>query len=274
MGIQLPPASLLPLIDPTSSGDPPWYVKKNLKSEPISINNSNPPANKIEYTADVVGVQSGASFAANPRESLPAESAVLSYSVYFPQNFAWVRGGKLPGVCIGDRAWSCATGGNWSETAGSVRVMWHSNGVATAYVYIPTQVSKDKNGPNSAFDAQGPDFKRVSLGDSFGTTGVNSWCLADGGLQFVAGAWNNVTLVVAMSTPNVTDGILSLTVNGVTRSVKDVTWRTKSDVKVSSMLVQTFFGGSSIAWASPTATYTLFNNYSFAAPANLTLSTI
>lgn len=232
----------------------------------------NASAVRVEYVPLLWGSASGVEFRANPLCRLPAESAIMSYSVYFPEDFPWVRGGKLPGLCIGGNATECATGSRWGWSSGSVRIMWRNNGNVIAYVYFPLQVGGAGGGYSAGVLAQGEGYREVARGDGF--TGDDLFCASKGGLKLQAGVWNNITLVVAMSSVGTADGLISLTVNGETRTVKDVLWRTEKNVSINRYLFATFFGGNDISWAIQEPTYALFRKFRFEAPANISASTI
>ena len=269
--VTLPPSEKLPLPKSVENA-PPWYIDTNILTRaPMTYTTT---AIRVDYVPYKWGSGSGAEFRANPDQMLPSQSAVMNYSVYFPPDFPWMRGGKLPGVCIGNSsvATECATGSNWGWSTGSVRLMWRNNGNVIAYVYFPLQIGGIGGGYNAAIMAQGVGYREVARGDGY--TGDDLFCSAKGGLKFQAGVWNNITLVVVMSSIGKADGVISLTVNGETRTVKDVFWSTEKDVTITKYLFATFFGGNDISWAIQNPTYALFNNFTFAAPANMSASTI
>ncbi|KAG5219874.1 polysaccharide lyase family protein [Salix suchowensis] len=70
--------------------------------------------------------QGGAEFYASPLEGMAkARQMVLTYSVFFPVDFNWVRGGKLPGL-YGGR--SHCSGGDDATDCFSTRMMWRQGG--------------------------------------------------------------------------------------------------------------------------------------------------
>lgn len=257
------PPEPLPLPDLQNPYSRPWFITTSITSQPLSIQDN---ALKVTYKQGRYGSNSGADFRSNPRQQLPADSATLSYSVYFPPDFPWNRGGKLPGLCIGDSPSACATGGQWLYAAGSFRVMWRGEGHAIAYLYIPLQVSTGFRSTNqNVMRAQSKEYQRVS--QSQGRSGVDVWCEVDGGLMLYADTWNNVSMTAIMSTPGKDDGYFSLTVNNSTRNVRNLRWRTTDTVKITSFYFSTFFGGGDSRWAVPHATYSLFRDFAFSAPA-------
>jgi len=69
------------------------------------------------------------------------EAAELRYTVRFDEQFDFVKGGKLPGLCGGPKT---ITGGDMvnGEEGFSARVMWRKDGRGQAYVYHMHQPSK------------------------------------------------------------------------------------------------------------------------------------
>ena len=269
-GIRNPPAESLPTPDLKPKSDP-WYIMSNTESEPITYNSKDKTL-RVDYIPGKFGSPNGADFRSNPRLALPSDSAVLSYSVFFPEDFPWTRGGKLPGFCISSEMNDCATGSEWAWGAGSLRMMWREGGRGIGYVYLPLQAGFI-GARWSTWSAQGSSYKRVAK--DTGNTGDDVFCKVDGGLRFKAGEWNDVTMVVAMNTPGFANGWISLTVNGDSRSVKGVRWRgLSSKVQVTSVLFASFFGGSDETWATDKKTYALFKDFKFSAPADLDASNI
>lgn len=70
----------------------------------------------------------------------------MSYSVYFSEDFDFVKGGKLPGLYGGaseDEAKSCS--GGRQDNRGrcfSARMMWRKEGMGELYNYFPTDVQQ------------------------------------------------------------------------------------------------------------------------------------
>jgi hypothetical protein len=224
---------------------------------------------QILFKAKQRGSKSGHGFRANPLKKLPADEASLSYDVYFPTDFQWggtAHGGKLPGFCIGtnqkDAVHACATGCDWKPDAGSVRLMWRENGTAVVYVYIPTQTRSTGNSGVDGIGVHGTQYKAAV--HTTGGCGNDLWRKVDV-VQFKKGSWNSVTLHVRLNTPGQSNGGISVTVNGKTREVRDVMFRTSADVKITAAYFSTFFGGGDTY--APTKDVTAkFANFKFWAP--------
>jgi hypothetical protein len=276
----------------SGSGGGGGSVSSAALSSGDSSNNND--ALRVDYVPFKWSTDSGAEFKANPIiettnpsqpetlstapgapppavvNSLPSSSAVLRYSVYFPPDFPWTKGGKLPGFCISNTTNGCATGSRWSNSSGSVRIMFRQEGRGIGYVYVPLQVAGAQPGHAGIAEVnavQGPEFQTVSNLPTYSTTGIDLWCKASGGLQFIAGVWNNVTMVVRMNDVGLQNGGLSLTVNSDTREINDILWRIDNNVQINQFLFATFFGGSDSGWMITQPTFSLFKNFEFAAPA-------
>lgn len=230
----------------------PWYIRgmsheNNFKVEDGKL--------RLNYVGGKWASESGASFHANPFKSLPKDSCVFGYKVYFPPDFNFKKGGKLPGLCIGNNDKDCATGSNWSTSGGSYRVMFRENGVAIAYLYLPL------GDPESALKAQSKSYKAVA---DTGHAGHNLW-RKEASLKFQKGKWNTVSMRLRLNTPGSSNGSLSLTINGTTKSLDGIVWRKSAASKISSVNVVSFFGGSTSDWAAPSGAWAAFSDFRFKA---------
>ncbi len=168
-----------------------------------------------------------------------SERVCLEYKAWFDDDFDFVKGGKLPGLYLGSMG---ATGGNHIDSGATFRVMWRASGAAEAYVYAP----KD----------QVPGFAKLpglDINTVYGTS------IFRGEFFFKKNQWNTVKISVKLNTINKADGVLSITINDVTRDFSSMTWRTQ-DIGVSGVIFESFFGGSSPDWATPKDTFILFKD--------------
>ncbi|KAG6375847.1 hypothetical protein JVT61DRAFT_2706 [Boletus reticuloceps] len=78
--------------------------------------------------------EGGADFYATPLNLAGARNVTLEYSVFFPANFNWVKGGKLPGLFGGHTGCS---GGASAQDCFSTRLMWRPHGVGELYLVRP-----------------------------------------------------------------------------------------------------------------------------------------
>jgi len=228
----------------------PWNIKTITNPQRMV---SGLGVTMISYVPNAAGIDSGAAFKAVPR-GLPATSATFGYSVYFPNDFDWVKGGKLPGLCIGTSPGECSTGGDWTTTAGSFRIMFREGGQAIGYAYFPLA-----GGNRVAYAVQGPEYK-ASADASNGNTGHDIWFKKNRSFQFVKGAWNSVRMAVSLNTPGKSDGSLIVTINGVSRTINGMRWRDSAKSMINNVNFVSFFGGSDLSWAPPRPSYTLYKD--------------
>lgn len=231
----------------------PWNITWIGNPENLSVANGEL---SVKIKKGLHGSASGGAFRANPNNKLPAQAVTMSYEVYFPPGFQWVKGGKLPGVCFGTSDGDCSTGGNWGADSGSFRLMFREDGLAIGYSYLAI-----KGGSRGAIDAQGANYKNVAV--STGGAGHGLWRKKNAGLRFKKGAWNTVTMGLRMNTPRKRDGTITLTVNGDTRTIKDAMLRQDARVKFTNAIIVSFFGGGSSDWDSPVNTVIKFRNFRF-----------
>lgn len=242
------PMILLPMPVFTKNVDP-WYVVGMTNEDRFSI---FPNQLVLNYVPHKNGMDSGAGFHANPHKIFPRDSATFQYDVYFPKEFDWVKGGKLPGICFGIEETSCATGGDWQDDAGSFRVMWRETGVAIGYSYHAIA-----GGAARGYDIQGTSYKAVS--ERTASAGHNLWKKIDHPMKFKKG-WNTVKMTISLNTPGIKNGVIELTINGKSKKLTKVIMRERETVKLNQIDFVSFFGGGDDSWNSPIKTYTKFKN--------------
>ncbi|KAF8589737.1 polysaccharide lyase family 14 protein [Ramaria rubella] len=140
--------------------------------------------------------QGGSDFYAAPISLQTATNVTLQYSVFFPADFAWVNGGKLPGLYGGHGGCS---GGNDAKTCFSTRMMWRQRGAGELYLYAP----KDKQ-TQALCQAPPQSVCDATYGLSVGR----------GSFHFTAGDWTHISQTVRLNTPGKQDGGFELLVNG------------------------------------------------------------
>ncbi len=167
----------------------------------------------------------------------------LEYEVYFPENFEWVKGGKLPGI-IGGRT-GCG-GGDDADDCFSVRVMWRRNGDGEAYIYT----NKDTWTPD--------------ICDTPGTR-----CESKAGMSYMRGAfrfererWTKVAITVSMNDVGRANGYVRLDIDGESMIESDkLTYRASEDVFPEAFTFSTWFGGSDETWSPSTTLEAYFRNF-------------
>lgn len=105
----------------TNPTAPLWSTDENtmqVKFPAGSVNPSNTP-------------RGGADFYAAPLDLSKASNVTLEYSVFFPHDFDFVKGGKLPGLYGGHEGCS---GGDDASDCWSTRMMWRKDGAGELYL--------------------------------------------------------------------------------------------------------------------------------------------
>lgn len=154
--------------------------------------------------------------------------ACLTYSVRFPPDFEFAKGGKLPGLYGGDAPRGCAA------TKGfSARLMWRAGGAGELYLYHPAQTA--------------------ACGESIGR---GSW-------TFARGAWVSIAEQVIVNTPGQADGTIMLWIDGrLAVEARNLVLRGAADSAVDGLLFSTFFGGRDPSWDSPKDQTAEFKDFS------------
>lgn len=193
------------------------------------------------------GMQSGSGFFSQSQRMFPCDEATVSYEVFFPDSFTWVKGGKVGfGFGLGDGD-EYASGADWENRCGSVRTMWREGGQAIGYLYLPKEgLSRD-----GVIRAQSKAFQASCEGSLGKPAGIDVFFKNRAGLSFTKG-WNSVSVHVKLNAPGKNDGVYRLTVNGVTRELTDVKYRNNGSIHINGVIFSTFFGGSSGEWACTT----------------------
>jgi len=152
--------------------------------------------------------QGGSQFYAAPLNLRYARSVTFAYSVFFPGDFDWVKGGKLPGLYGGRTGCS---GGDAADDCFSTRMMWRRGGAGELYLYAP----KDRQTPSLC------NTPPLSVCDqAYGLS------IGRGSFQFALGSWTRIRQTVVLNTPGYQDGAFRLEVNGrVVLDLSDVFYR-------------------------------------------------
>ncbi|TPX33842.1 hypothetical protein SmJEL517_g03303 [Synchytrium microbalum] len=173
------------------------------------------PAGSRNPAASPVG---GLGFYAEPLDLTYASVVTIQFDVYFPSNFNFVLGGKLPGLYGG--ATGCS-GGASADSCFSSRHMWRTGGLGEAYLYVPVS-------------EQPADFCSLPpltiCNSDFGVS------LSRGAFTFATGKWNTIKQRIVLNSfdkngaPNMDGGIqVSWSVDGnpahVVIDYESMVWR-------------------------------------------------
>lgn len=248
--VSLPVASLATL---AISPDTPWNIikvghGKEGKLHNVLNNKLNVlyPKGSYKPSAEPEG---GIGFYACPKTVFPCQEVSMSYKFTFGENFDPVKGGKLPGLFIGEPG---ASGGNHPPGCASARLMWREANkdgtiAAEAYVYIP--------------EKQNDSYSKISGLVRNATYGDSLW---RNDLQFNAKGENEILLSIKMNTfkdnKAQNDGSVRLVVNGKYRVYDELVWVDKY-ADIEGITFDTFFGGGSADWACKDSTFITFYDF-------------
>ncbi|KAK4699633.1 hypothetical protein P7C70_g6629, partial [Phenoliferia sp. Uapishka_3] len=137
----------------------------------------------------------GIGFYGSPIDVSAANNVSFSYSVFFPADFEFVKGGKLPGLYGGKKGCS---GGDTAENCFSARLMWRTGGLGELYLYAPREKQV------TALCTLGPL--------SYCNT-VDGMSIGRGSWTFKAGEWTNIRQDIWLNTPGKADGGFNIWVN-------------------------------------------------------------
>lgn len=251
----------IPLPDPSADKKvlrgPPWNIRNWTNDERAKLEDGSL---SITHDARSVGMNSGCGFHCNPLDTFPVDHAVLEYEVFFPKNFEWVKGGKLPGMGIGAGTES-ATGGEWCADGGSFRVMWRERGQAIGYLYLPLHIATNKK-RDSTILIQKDAFEKAADRSLGKPAGIDLWFHSGKPIFFKRGSWNTVRMELRMNTTGRFDGGIKLTINDETRELDDVLFRKRNDIKINQMIFASFFGGSGSEWRAKKPEVIRYRNFS------------
>ncbi|EFI28468.1 alginate lyase [Coprinopsis cinerea okayama7 len=182
-----------------------------------------------------------------------AKEATFGYSVFFPEGFAFNRGGKLPGLYGGnsnEEATSCS-GGRRDTSCFSVRLMWRRDGDGEFYTYLPPGFDSNNRLCNV------PPFSECN--PTYGAS------VGRGSFRFPTGTWTTVAERVRLNDPGQSNGEIQLFVNGQSvLNVGGLVLRDSGAGRIRGIQAQTFFGGSTADWASPKDQDIYFSDFSVA----------
>jgi len=196
---------------------------------------------QVEYQAGEYASQSGAQF--YTKYSDLGSEGTLEYSVYFPDNFDWVKGGKLPGMHGGNMECTGSKQKPNGHNCFSTRLMWGPGGSVEGYLYVPLS-KQDKSFCSHCANEGGN-------AGSCGALGGDDYCHYDRGAgHFKKGSWNTVRQYVKLNSPGSNNGVFELWLNGKRIMSDDaVYYRDDSSMSLSGMLFSTFYGGDSKSYA-------------------------
>lgn len=168
-----------------------------------------------------------------------AKEMTFGYGIYFTDDFAFNKGGKLPGLYFGtseENARGCS-GGNRDTDCASVRLMWRTDGKGEAYTYLPNpEVS-------SQFDANKVICNVAPESDCNDTYGAS---IGRGAFDFASGSWNDVAMRVLLNDGSEANGEIEIYLNGESKiKVSGLIISSSDATRAQGIMAQSFFGGTS-----------------------------
>jgi len=180
-----------------------------------------------------------------------AKEVTFGYSAYFPEDFDFVKGGKMPGVYGGDSdegSLSCS-GGSRNDECFSVRLMWRKDGMGEFYTYLPPSYDANKRVCDVAPQSECNSDYGASVGR--------------GSFTFERGAWTTITMRVKLNDKNQDNGEIELFANGKSVvSVDGLRIRDSGAGLFRGLMMQTFFGGGDTSFSTPKYQEVLFADLS------------
>eukprot|EP00121_Abeoforma_whisleri_P005983 Awhi_evm1s5432 len=183
------------------------------------------------------------------------DKATLEYEVYFPSDFEWKKGGKLPGLHGGNE--KCSGGFKADgKNCYSLRLMWRENGAFETYAYLPLSKAVDEFCAGCAGYAE--PIKKCSQATE------HHWCAIDrkSKNKFKKNKWHKIQQSIKLNDPDEADGTYELRVDGeLISKLKNVVYRTTDKLKVNGLFFSTFFGGDDSSYAPSSDQMNYFKNF-------------
>jgi hypothetical protein len=182
---------------------------------------------RVTYRAGRFGGRSAMTF----RAPVPAGQTDLwlQYRVMFDRDFAWVKGGKLPGLGGGTLPTGCVADGEFRGF--TTRLMWREGGQAFSYLYYPGK------------SARCGDYAPLKA-------------------SFRKGQWHVVMQHVVLNEPGQANGQLQQYLDGaLLLDLRHQVWREGEDVTIDGIKMDTFFGGGTAAWAPVADQFAYFDGF-------------
>ena len=170
----------------------------------------------------------------------PHKSVQMQYAIQFKNDFAFSKGGKLPGLFGGT---GNSGGGIPTGTDGfSARLMWRENGRAVQYLYYPDQ----------------PEHYGHQI----------PWVQASTGkpIRFTTGRWHTIVQKLSINAPGKKDGRLHVFFDGKSvLEINNLRFRDTDTFAIDGMFFSTFFGGGDASWATKANETIYFDNFQITA---------
>lgn len=154
----------------------------------------------------------GAEFYASPLNLSDAKNVTMEYSVYFPADFDWVKGGKLPGLYGGHTGCS---GGVAAEDCFSTRLMWRQDGAGELYLVCRFTYNVIKGLTCSQYAPKSKQTNALCSDPQSVCDAEYGLSIGRGSFHYGTGNWTTLRQDVVLNTPGKQDGAFALFVNGM-----------------------------------------------------------
>ena len=229
-----------------------WNIKN--PSKRISHNSKRL---KVDLPKNLYSARGGVNEKFVPKGLRPARKVELEYQMRVPDDFNFVKGGKIG---LGFNINNGCGGKDWGndrnrQRNGSYRLMFRAKGQIVGYVYLCTDQGKYKQDDLSCplLKNQGKEFIEA-IGRKAPGAGLDVFRHTKDKLFINPGKWNTVKMGATLNTkPNSNDGSLYLEINGTRLETSGICWTNNPDTNLFSQLqMPMWMGGSNASWASPT----------------------
>ena len=220
---------------------PFWHLGFDQGRVQIASDSTHGQVMQVTFPAGAYGSNGASAFLSDVQfgMELPKtyDELYLSYDIKFADNFDFVLGGKLPGLCGANSESAltegCNTGGGKPNgfDGWSARSMWRVDGALENYTYHAGQ----------------QNFWADSL----------LW-----NVRAQRGKWHRVEHRVVLNTVGARDGILEAWLDGTkVLSNTQLEYRKTESVGINLFYFSTFFGGNDPSWAPKTDQILYFDNF-------------
>ena len=207
----------------------------------VDAGGRNGKAMEVTYPAGRYGAIGASAFLSDIQFAMGLpdtyEELYVAYDIRFANDFDFVRGGKLPGLCGASNnaapSTGCNTGGGFPTgyDGWSARGMWRENGELESYIYHASQ-------------------RNFFADDEF-------W-----NVRALRGVWHRVEHRIVLNTPGQRNGIIEAWFDGQrVLSLDNLEYRKDRSIGINLFYFSTFFGGNDPSWA-PSSDQTMnFDNF-------------
>ena len=193
----------------------------------------------------------------------PSRSFELEFQLRVPDNFDWVKGGKLG---LGANINRGTGGKSWKRNDGSCRLMWRRGGQLVAYLYLcEDQGSYDpENASCPLVKNQGDEFKKA-CGNHWPKAGLDVFRYTKKKLIMKRGYWNTIKYGATLnSAPDKSDGTLWLELNGERMETSGIRFTKNVRENLFTQLqLPTWFGGGNASWSPGKNTWLKIRNATY-----------